>query len=182
MPSQDFQIHDNDRTDGFGKGRGQRCGSAHQGRRGHGQRCGSGHKGGQGRGHHGTARRHDAASLRLATLAILADQPGNGLTVMQALTTLGFCPTATEASSVYPTLSLLTDMGMISASTEAEGQTVYTVLDEGAAMLAFNRPLIEAIMAETVPGQGRSGEGLQGGLRRRHCCGHQEARESAPAA
>jgi DNA-binding PadR family transcriptional regulator len=158
-------MHSNGQIGGFGLGRGQRCGSGHQGRM-----------------HHGAGQGHDAASLHLATLAILADQPGNGLAVMKALTTLDFCPATAEASTVCPTLSLLTDIGMISATTEPAGQTIYTVLDEGAAMLASNRLLIETIMAETAPGQGPSGESRKDGRRRRHCRGQQAAPESAPAA
>jgi DNA-binding PadR family transcriptional regulator len=102
---------------------------------------------------------------------------------MQALAAQGFCPAAAEASAVYPTLCLLTDMGMLSAATGPAGQTVYTLLDEGAAVLASNRPLIDAIMAEPGPANGRgSGEGRGTGRRRRQCCGQQVALEAAPAA
>jgi DNA-binding PadR family transcriptional regulator len=115
----------------------------------------------------------------------LAQQPGNGLAVMQALAAGGFCHQVAEASAVYPTLRLLTDMGMLSASTGPAGQTVYTMLDEGAAVLASNRPLIDAIMAESAPANSRwTGQGRGAGRRRRrrHCCGQQAAPEAVPAA
>ena len=167
MPFQGFQGPRNDQA----------------GPRGGGRRCGSGHKGGRSRGQGGAGRKHDAAALRLATLAVLAEQPGNGLAVMQALAAGGFCHRAAEASAVYPTLRLLTDMGMLSASTGPAGQTVYTMLDEGAAVLASNRPLVDAIMAESTPANGRSaGQGRGAGRRRRHCCGQQAVPEAAPAA
>jgi DNA-binding PadR family transcriptional regulator len=154
MPSQGFHRHRNNQASGCGHGRGRR----------------------------GAGRRRDAAGLRLATLAVLADQPGNGLAVISALAAQGFCQAAADASTVYPTLSLLTDMGMVSATTEPAGQTVYAVLDEGAAVLASNRPLIDAILAETALGKGRSREGRKAGRRRRHCCGQRAAPETAPTA
>jgi DNA-binding PadR family transcriptional regulator len=101
---------------------------------------------------------------------------------MQALAAQGFCQKAAEASAVYPALRLLTDMGMLSASTGPAGQTVYTMLDEGAAVLASNRPLIGAIMAEPTPAGRSAGQGRGAGRRRRHCCGQQAASEAAPAA
>lgn len=159
MPFQGFQIHRSDQAGGAA--------------RGEGRRCGSGPKGGRGRGQAGAGRRHDAAGLRLAALAVLAEQPGSGLAVMQALAAQGFCREVAEAPAVYPALRLLTDMGMLSASTAPAGQTVYTVLDEGAAVLAANRPLIDAIMAGSRLANGRGAV-----RRRRHCCGQQ----TAPAA
>jgi DNA-binding PadR family transcriptional regulator len=102
---------------------------------------------------------------------------------MQALAAQGLRPATAEASNVYPTLSLLTDMGMISANTEATGGTVYTMLDDGAAALASNRPLIDAIMAEPTTGEARSpGQGRRAGRRRRRCCGQQAAIETATTA
>ncbi len=168
MPFQGFQIH--------------RYDQAGEAARGEGRGCGFGHKGGRGRGQGGAGRKHDSSGLRLATLAVLAEQPGNGLAVMQALAAQGFCQEVAEASAVYPTLRLLTDMGMLSASTGPAGQTVYTVLDEGAAVLASNRPLIDAIMAGSTPDNGRAGQGRGAVRRRRHCCGQQTAPQAAPAA
>lgn len=169
MPFHGYQNHRADWIGGFGPGEGKRCES--------------GHLAGRGRERRSAGREHDAAALRLATLAILAEQPGNGLAVMQALAAQGFCPAAAEASSVYPTLSLLTDMGMISAGTGPAGRTVYTVLDEGAAVLAANRPLIDAIMAELAAADGRSpSQGRGAGRRWRHCRAQQVPLETAPAA
>jgi DNA-binding PadR family transcriptional regulator len=157
MPFHGFQSRRDDQIGGFNQGRGHRCGARHQG--------------GPGRGQRGAGRKHDAARLRLAALAVLANRPGNGLAVMRALAAQGFCPAEAEASTVYPTLRLLTDMGMISANTEPTGQTVYSILDDGAAVLASNRPLINAIMAGSVPRVGRSsGQGRDAGRRMRHRC------------
>nr|WP_294510510.1 helix-turn-helix transcriptional regulator [uncultured Rhodopila sp.] len=165
MPFQEFRSRRDDQTGGSGHGSGQRCGS--------------GPRGGRGRGQGGAGRNHDAAGMRLATLAVLADQPGNGLAVMRALAAQGYCQAVAGASSVYPSLSLLTDMGMISAGTEPSGRTVYTMLDAGAAVLAANRPLIEAIMAESNSADGRSAAPVRrAGRLKRRCRGQQ----AAPAA
>jgi hypothetical protein len=62
------------------------------------------------------------------------------------------------------------------SGTAPTGHTVYSILDEGAAVLASNRPLIDAILAESTPAHGRSsGQGRGAARRGRHCCGQQPA-------
>jgi DNA-binding PadR family transcriptional regulator len=140
--------------------------------RGKGQHCRSGRRSGQGGRHRHVGQPHADADIRLATLAILANQPGNGLSVMNALVAQGFCRGTVDASAVYPTLSLLTDMGMIAATAAPAGQTLYTVLDEGAAVLASNRPVVDAILADIARDSCPSEAGQGAGRRGRHCRGH----------
>jgi DNA-binding PadR family transcriptional regulator len=143
--------------------------------RGKGQHCRSG-RGNRQDGRHRHGRQHADADIRLAILAILANQPGNGLSVMNALVAEGFCRGIVDASAVYPTLSLLTDMGMIAATAAPAGQTLYTVLDEGAAVLASNRPVIDAILADIARDGSPSEAGQGAGRRGRHCRGHRAGR------
>lgn len=102
---------------------------------------------GCGGGEHGGGKPRDGASLRLAILAVLADRPRTGLAISTALTARGFCDGTTAAAAVYPMLSLMTDMGLISATPDAADHVTYAVLDAGAKTLAASLPVLQDILA-----------------------------------
>ena len=102
---------------------------------------------GCGGGQHGGGKPRDDASLRLAILAVLAERPRTGLAISTALTARGFCDGTTDAGTVYPMLSLMTDLGLISEMPDAGGHATYVVLDAGARALTASLPVLQDVLA-----------------------------------
>lgn len=88
---------------------------------------------GRGRGHHGFGpRRMRRGDVRTAILAVLAEAPGHGYEVIQALEEKSGGRWRPSPGSVYPTLQLLEDEGLV-RSQERDGKRVYEITDEGRA-------------------------------------------------
>jgi DNA-binding PadR family transcriptional regulator len=68
--------------------------------------------------------------IRTALLAALREQPGHGYDVMQALEEKSGGVWRPSAGSVYPTLQLLEDEGLV-RSYEQDGKRVYEITDAG---------------------------------------------------
>jgi DNA-binding PadR family transcriptional regulator len=75
----------------------------------------------------GRMRRGD---IRTALLAALREAPGHGYDVMQALEAKSGGTWRPSAGSVYPTLQLLEDEGLVRSS-ERDGKRVYEITDAG---------------------------------------------------
>ena len=88
-----------------------------------------GHHGphGWGRGSFGRAKRGD---VRAAILATLAEEPMHGYQIMQRLQERSGGFWQPSAGSVYPTLQLLEDQGLVT-SEDIEGRRVYTLTEKG---------------------------------------------------
>ena len=85
-----------------------------------------GFPGGPGRGR---MRRGD---IRTAVLAVLRDGPGHGYDVIQRLEAKSAGAWRPSPGSVYPTLAMLEDEGLV-RSTERDGKRVFELTDEGSA-------------------------------------------------
>lgn len=90
----------------------------------------------RGPGRRGRARRmFDSGELRLVLLKLIADQPRHGYDLIRAIEELTHGAYAPSPGVVYPTLTMLQDMGLI-AEQESEGQRkAYAVTPEGQAHL-----------------------------------------------
>ncbi len=110
---------------GGGKGEGRSQGRGHR----HGPGFGAGFGGpGRGRGPWARAKRGD---VRAAILLALADEPMHGYQIMQQLEQRSGGAWRPSPGSVYPTLQLLEDQGLIKGE-EAEGKRVFSLTDAGA--------------------------------------------------
>jgi len=88
---------------------------------------------GHGHGGHGSrARRGD---IRTAVLRLLAESPMHGYQIIQELSTRSDGAWTPSAGSVYPTLQLLADEGLVS-SEETAGKKVFSLTETGAAAVA----------------------------------------------
>ena len=113
------------------------------GRRRHGRH------GGSDRGREG--RVFDHGDLRLVIMALLAEQPRYGYDVIKVLEERvggGYSP---SPGVVYPTLTLLEEMGHASVA-EERGRKLYTLTSEGQAYLDDHRTTLNAILARTKAG------------------------------
>ena len=68
--------------------------------------------------------------IRTALLAVLAEEPGHGYDVMQTLEEKTGGAWRPSPGSVYPTLQLLEDEGMV-RSVERDGKRIFEITDAG---------------------------------------------------
>ncbi len=135
-----------------GHGCGKRHGM-HRGGRGHG--FGGGRFGrGPGRGHRdddegrGSRRRmFDSGELRLVLLKLIADEPRHGYDLIRSIEELTGGAYAPSPGVIYPTLTLLDDMGQIEAQQSEGAKKLFAITDAGRAELAVNAEVVEAAIA-----------------------------------
>jgi DNA-binding PadR family transcriptional regulator len=138
--------------------RGQSGGGRGQGRGRFG--CGNG-AGGRG------GRMFDNGDLRLLIMALLGSKPRHGYEVIKALEEQvggGYSP---SPGVIYPTLTLLEELGHATVDHAAGGQAaggqakggrkLYTLTAEGAAALAASRAALDAILARLADGAATRG-------------------------
>lgn len=119
------------RHSGFGRG---------QGRDGEG-RNGGGRGGPRGR------RMFDSGELRLVLLKLIADEPRHGYDLIRQVEELTGGAYAPSPGVVYPTLTLLDDMGLIEARQAEGAKKLFALTEAGTAHLAENAAQVEALIA-----------------------------------
>ncbi|MEO8619303.1 MAG: PadR family transcriptional regulator [Sphingomicrobium sp.] len=102
---------------------------------------------GRGGGHRrGRRRMFEGGELRLVLLKLLADQPRHGYELIKAVEDMTGGDYAPSPGIVYPTLTMLEDMGQIAEKKSADSKKVYEATDEGRAHLEENADEVEALM------------------------------------
>ena len=120
----------------------------HFGRRGFG-RHGHGWHGDtdEGRGGRGRRRVFDSGELRLVLLKLIADEPRHGYELIRAIDELTGGSYVPSPGMVYPTLTLLDEMGHI-AETKSEGaRKAFAVTPDGTAHLVERKSEVDALFA-----------------------------------
>ena len=117
---------------GFGRG--------WRGRHGHGFGPGGGFEPREG-------RMFEGGDLRLVILAMLAQKPSHGYEIIKGLGERVGGDYSPSPGVVYPTLTLIEEMGYASASQDAAGRKLYTLTPQGEAFLAANKAQVDAIFA-----------------------------------
>jgi len=92
-------------------------------------------------------RPFDSGDLKLVILAMLAEKPRHGYEIIKALSERVGGDYSPSPGVVYPTLSMLEDMGYATAAQEQGGRKLYTLTPEGDAFFAENKPQVDAIFA-----------------------------------
>ncbi|WP_426169298.1 PadR family transcriptional regulator [Sandarakinorhabdus sp. DWP1-3-1] len=94
----------------------------------------------------GRKRVLDAADLRLVLLHLIAEQPRHGYELIKAIETLSGGVYAPSPGMVYPTLTLIADVG--EADEKAEGsRKLYAITEAGTAALAAEADAVKSAMA-----------------------------------
>ena len=124
------------------------------GHRGFGHRRG---RDGEGRGGPRGRRMFDGGELRLVLLKLIADEPRHGYDLIRQVEELTGGAYAPSPGIVYPTLTLLDDMGLIEAQQAEGAKKLFAVTDAGTAHLAENAEV----------GRGADGAAGRGGGRTR---------------
>ena len=92
---------------------------------------------GGGRGRHGRGRRmFDTGELRLVLLKLIADQPRHGYDLIRAIEEMTDGAYAPSPGVVYPTLTMLQDMGLIEEQATEGARKAFAATKEGQAHLA----------------------------------------------
>ena len=92
-------------------------------------------------------RMFDSGDLRLVILAMLTEKPRHGYEIIKALGERVGGDYSPSPGVVYPTLSMIEDMGYATAAQEQGGRKLYTLTAEGEAFLAENKAQVDAIFA-----------------------------------
>ena len=107
----------------------------------------------RGGGPRGRRRMFDNGELRLVLLRLIAEQPRHGYDLIRAIEEMTHGSYAPSPGVVYPTLTMLQDMGLI-RETEAEGsRKIFAITAEGEAHLAERREEAEDLF-ERLTGVG----------------------------
>jgi DNA-binding PadR family transcriptional regulator len=121
---------------------------------------GRGRGGGWGRGPRGRRRMFGSGELRLVLLKLIADEPRHGYDLIRAIEELTGGDYAPSPGVVYPTLTMLTDMGLIEEKAAEGSRKAFAVTKEGKAHLKENAEEVEALferLEEAAPGKDRAG-------------------------
>ena len=110
-----------------------------------------------GEGGHRRSRVFDQGDLRYVILALIAEKPRHGYELIKAIEDKLGGAYSPSPGVVYPTLTLLEELGHSRVSADAGGKKLYEITPEGTAFLEANRPTVDAIfgrMAEVSAAQG----------------------------
>jgi DNA-binding PadR family transcriptional regulator len=91
--------------------------------------------GGSGWGRRARKRMFDAGELRLVLLKLIADQPRHGYDLIRAIEELTHGAYAPSPGVVYPTLTMLQDMGLIEEAKGEGSRKVFKITKDGEAHL-----------------------------------------------
>ena len=106
----------------------------------------AGLRGGGRRG--GGGRMFGHGDLKLILLALIAEQPRHGYQLIRTIEEMFGGSYAPSPGAVYPTLTMLEEMGYATIDTSEGGtRKLYVVTDEGRAYLEENRDTVDALIA-----------------------------------
>ena len=118
--------------------------------RGGGRGFGHGFGGRHGHDDDGRGRRQrmfDSGELRLVLLKLIADEPRHGYDLIRRIEELTGGAYAPSPGVIYPTLTLLDDMGLIEAQQSEGAKKLFAITDAGTTELEANKESAERLIA-----------------------------------
>ena len=109
-------------------------------------------------------RMFDGGELRLVILALVAEKPRYGYEIIKELGERVGGDYSPSPGVVYPTLTMLEEMGYASASQDPQGRKLYTLTPEGEKILAESKDQVDAIFARFGDSEERVGTGGMGSV------------------
>lgn len=98
-------------------------------------------------------RMFEGGELRLVLLKLIADQPRHGYELIKAIEEMTEGEYAPSPGIVYPTLTMLEDMGLIAEKKSKDSKKVFEATDEGRAHLEENSDEVDDLI-ERLEGHG----------------------------
>ena len=131
----------------------------HAGRGPFGRRHGGGGGGGEfftdwndlrgGGGRRGGGRMFGHGDLKLLLLALIEQQPRHGYELIRMIEDMFHGHYSPSPGAIYPTLTMLEELGYAVVQNEQGGRKLYAITDEGRAFLDENRAAVDAVTART---------------------------------
>ncbi|HEU4566363.1 MAG TPA: PadR family transcriptional regulator [Gemmatimonadaceae bacterium] len=85
----------------------------------------------------------EQGDLKYVILQLLEEKPRHGYEIIKALEERSAGAYSPSPGTVYPTLTMLEDLGYARARTEESGKKIYEITDEGRAYLRENRSTVD---------------------------------------
>ena len=104
-------------------------------------------------------RMFGSGELRLVLLRLIADEPRHGYELIKAIEEMTGGAYAPSPGTIYPTLALLEDEGVIAPAAGDEARKAYSVTDAGKAELDERADEVDALL-ERLNGHGEQAEGM----------------------
>src|SRR5271170_4546359 len=125
-----------------------RCGEQRHARGGFGfgRHFGDGHHGRHGR-HVRGGRFFDRGDLRFVLLHLIGEKPSHGYELITAIEEKLGGMYSPSPGVIYPTLTLLEELGYVRSETGDGTKKLYTITPEGRAFMQANQPQVDAILA-----------------------------------
>lgn len=99
-------------------------------------------------GRDGRSRRmFDSGELRFVLLKLIADEPRHGYDLIRAIEDMTGGRYAPSPGVVYPTLSLLAEMGHVAEQQSDDTRKRFAITAEGSQILEVNRALVDTLLA-----------------------------------
>ncbi len=111
----------------------------------------------EGRGGHRRERLFDQGDLKLVVLNLLQTQPSHGYEIIKAIEDLAGGEYTPSPGVIYPTLTLLEDIGHATIAQASGGKKQYAITAEGSAFLATQSEVLTRIL-ERVASTGSVGD------------------------
>jgi len=122
---------------------------------GRGRRAGHPH----GRGGMRSGRIFDHGDLRLVMLHLIAEKPRHGYEIIQAIEEMLSGAYSPSPGGVYPTLTMLEELGYVTVGASDGGKKLHTITESGTALLQANRQAVDVLLERiAVAGAAHGGE------------------------
>ncbi|MFS0736508.1 PadR family transcriptional regulator [Sphingomonas sp. 1P06PA] len=99
------------------------------------------------RGGGGRRRMFDSGELRLVLLKLIADQPRHGYDLIRAIEERTGGAYAPSPGVIYPTITLLEDMGLIAPKADDTARKTFAITADGTSHLADREAEVAALFA-----------------------------------
>src|ERR1700722_6595520 len=118
-----------------------------RGERGHDEHDTGHHRRGREGGRSGLGRFFAHGDLRLVILQLIAEKPRHGYELIKAIEEQVGGAYSPSPGVIYPTLTLLEELGQVTVSTGEGGKKLHAITPEGRDHLAAYRPAVDALLA-----------------------------------
>ncbi|MGH8182994.1 MAG: PadR family transcriptional regulator [Rhodanobacteraceae bacterium] len=99
--------------------------------------------------HGGGGRMFGHGDLKLLLLALIEQEPRHGYELIRIIEDMFHGQYSPSPGTIYPTLTMLEEMGHVAVQSEEGGRKRYAITYEGRAFLDENRDAVEAVTAST---------------------------------
>ena len=117
-----------------------------------------GHRGWRGGFGPREGRMFDGGELRWVILTLIAEKPRHGYEVIKELGERVGGDYSPSPGVIYPTLTMLEDIGYAAVSPDEGGRKLYAITPEGETALAENKPQVDAIFERFAGREEESGD------------------------